>query len=361
MKKSLLALAVLGAFAGVANAQTNVTVYGIVDAGVAYDNGASAAGKTWKLQSGQQSGSRLGFKGTEDLGGGLSAIFTLENGFTVDDGQASTSLGGRLFGRQAWVGLKGSFGEVKLGRQQTPLYYAVAAVDPFGIGLAGNAQRAFGYGMYGQDPLARTDNTISYAISNSGFNAGLNYSFGEQAGDNNKNRNIGVALGYANGPLNVQFAYQKSNNATLLPNGTASAQFLDLTGVDGLNTTTAETLKAAFIGATYDFGVAKAHAAYADNKLEVTGGEVKNRDLMLGVSAPVGAAGTVMASWIRNDFKSSDDKSNQYAIGYTHNLSKRTNLYTSFAYTKNDAGVLLNSAEAGTSDRLLNVGVRHAF
>lgn len=340
MKKSLLALAVLGAFAGAASAQTNVTIYGVVDAGVQYANGGQNT--NWTLGSGLQSGSRLGFKGTEDLGGGLSAIFTLENGFTVDDGQLGQN--SRLFGRQAWVGLKGSFGEVKLGRQQTPLYYAVAAVDPFAIGLAGNAQSVFGSGatLYSADPLARTDNTISYAINNSGFNAGLNYGFGETAGDNTANRNVAVGLGYANGPVNVQYAYQKAKAGA---------------------TNGANDLTVNFIGGTYDLGVAKAHLAYADNKSETAAGATtKVRDWLLGVSAPVGSAGTVMASYIRNDVKDvNDSKSNQYALGYTHSLSKRTNLYTSFAYVKNDAAVKLKADANGDNGRVLNVGVRHQF
>ena len=117
MKKSLLALAVLGAFAGAASAQTNVTVYGLVDAGIQRTD-TDNSGARWGLDSGLQSGNRLGFKGSEDLGGGLSAIFTLESGFNLDDG--TQAQGGRLFGRQAWVGLNGGFGTVKFGRQYTP-------------------------------------------------------------------------------------------------------------------------------------------------------------------------------------------------------------------------------------------------
>ncbi|WP_194722578.1 porin, partial [Noviherbaspirillum malthae] len=135
MKKSLIALAVLGTVAGASFAQTNVTVYGVADAGLArIDNGRV---NTTALQSGQQSGSRIGFRGTEDLGGGLSAIFTLENGFNIDDG--TLGQGGRLFGRQAFVGLQGGFGAVKLGRQYNPIRTAVENIDPFGLGLAGNA------------------------------------------------------------------------------------------------------------------------------------------------------------------------------------------------------------------------------
>jgi predicted porin len=352
MKKSLIALAVLGAAAGAASAQNNVTVYGVVDAGIAYTNNGNPAGKTLSENSGMQSGSRLGFKGSEDLGGGLSAIFTLENGFNVDDGTMGN--GGRLFGRQAWVGLNGDFGTVKLGRQQTALYGALLQVDPFQINLAGNAQKVFGYGLYAADPLSRTDNTVSYATHNiAGFSGSLSYGFGEKAGDNSAGRNIGVGAAYANGPINVQFAYQKSNTAALTgaPATTFGAASADL--------------KAAFIGGTYDFGVAKAHLAYADNKIELAGTSQKDRNWLLGVSAPVGAAGTVMASYVRNDVKDIDQgKSNQYALGYSYAMSKRTNLYTSYSYLKNDNRVSLNAytgATGGESVRLFNVGVRHQF
>lgn len=352
MKKSLIALAVLGAAAGAASAQSNVTVYGVVDAGIAYKNDGNPAGKTLSENSGMQSGSRLGFRGTEDLGGGLSAIFTLENGFNVDDGSLGNN--GRLFGRQAWVGLNGGFGTVKLGRQQTSLYNALLKVDPFQINLAGNAQKVFGYGLYAADPLSRTDNTISYTTQNfGGFSGAVSYGFGEQAGDNSAKSNVGVGAAYANGPLNVQFAYQKSNTVTLA--GAPAAAF-GTTGVD---------LKAAFIGGTYDFGIAKAHLGYADNKLELAGSSVKDTNWLVGVSAPLGASGTVLASYVRNDIKDIDQAtSDQYAIGYTYAMSKRTNLYTSYSYLKNDNRVALNAytgATGGESVRLFNVGVRHQF
>ncbi|RZI41890.1 porin [Herbaspirillum sp. HC18] len=114
MKKSLLALAVLGAFAGVASAQTNVSIYGVADVGIERTK-LSPGQSTTRLSSGIQSGSRLGFKGSEDLGGGMSAIFALENGYDISNG--ALGQGGLLFGRQAWVGLNGGFGAVKFGRQ----------------------------------------------------------------------------------------------------------------------------------------------------------------------------------------------------------------------------------------------------
>jgi predicted porin len=360
MKKNLLALAVLGAFAGVASAQSNVTVYGIVDAGVQSVNNGNPAGKTLGVYSGGQNGSRLGFKGSEDLGGGLSAIFTLENGFNVDDGTTAqnTATGtSRLFGRQAWVGLAGGFGAVKFGRQQTALYSALTEIDPFRINLAGNAQRVFAYGLYSADPLSRTDNTVSYSTANfNGFSGSASYGFGEAAGNTSTNRNVGVGAQYANGPINVQFAYQKSNTVGLTGSGALGAAGTLLGGA------TAD-VKTAFVGATYDFGIAKAHLGYADTKLDAVGGSGKDTNWLAGVSAPVGTAGTVLASYIRNDVKDLDQaKSNQYALGYTHALSKRTTLYTSYSYLKNDNNVALNGAFAnGDSVRQFNVGMDHKF
>jgi predicted porin len=351
MKKSLLALAVFGAFAGAASAQSNVSIYGVVDAGVQYVNDGNPAGKTVGLESGLQSGSRIGFKGTEDLGGGLSAIFTLENGFSADTGKLGQ--GDRLFGRQAWVGVAGGFGAVKLGRQQTALYSSLLAIDPFSINLAGNAQKVFGSGLYALDPLARTDNTLSYTTANfGGFSGSVSYGFGEKAGDNKANRNIGAGAQYANGPVNVQFAYQKSNVAL---SDAFAADF-------GVTANPAVEIKTALIGATYDFGVAKAHAGFADTKLALFGDEVKNRNYLLGLSAPVGAAGTVMASYVRNDYKDIDNaKSDQYALGYTHALSKRTNLDTSYSYLKNEDNAFVRAYDFGKNVRTFNVGMRHQF
>src|SRR3569833_330324 len=180
MKKTLLLLAVLGAFTGTASAQTNVTIYGLLDAGVHYrDNGADTNNKTWGVDSGQASGSRLGFRGTEDLGGGLAAIFTLESGVNVDDGTLGQGITGsanspaltRLFGRQAFVGLSGNFGAVKFGRQYAPIRVAVESVDPFGVSGAGNAANFFN--VHGE----RTDNTVNYSTANfGGFSGQAAYS-----------------------------------------------------------------------------------------------------------------------------------------------------------------------------------------
>ncbi len=336
MKKSLLALAVLGAFAGAASAQTNVTIYGVADAGISrFDNGSAT---TTRLDSGIQSGSRIGFRGTEDLGGGLSAIFTLENGFNIDDG--TLGQGGRLFGRQAFVGLSSTTaGAIKFGRQYNPIRSAVEGVDPFGLGLAGNAANVFN--VYGD----RTDNTVNYTSPNwAGLNGQLAYSFGEVAGSNSIGRSFGASLGYTAGPLNLILAYHDQN--------------LVAAGADAGNANTV------FLGGTYDFGILKLHGAYARNDGEsATGASTIDRDeAMLGVSAPLGA-GRILASWInRSDDLAANRDADQYAIGYTYDLSKRTNLYTSYARVSNDGAAQLGGASAaGRDPSIFNVGIRHRF
>ena len=332
MKKSLLALAVLASFAGVASAQTNVTVYGIVDMGLQRTD-TNTTEPLWALDSGLQSGSRLGFKGTEDLGGGLSASFQLENGFKADDGTLgqSTATTTRLFGRQAWVGLNGGFGSVKLGRQNTPMYVAVGAVDPFELGLAGSLEKGTNFGTVNTFG-SRMDNTVNYSLTAGAFSGQVAYGFGEVVGDTTASRQLGLSLGYANGPVNAVLAYHKQEN----PAGTLSDKTL-------------------FVGGTYNFGVVKAHASYADNKNE-TSANPKSRDYMLGISAPVGAAGSIMSSFQREKNRDSDAKFNEFAVGYTHNLSKRTNLYTSLGYSKLEV-----PSVADAKNNKFNVGIRHKF
>lgn len=347
MKKSLFALAMLGTIAGAASAQTNVTIYGIADVGVSrVDTDASQA--TWGLTSGQQSGSRLGFRGTEDLGNGMSAIFNLENGFNVDTGAQADNAS--LFNRQAFVGLKSTFGTVKLGRQYTPLHNAQVAIDPFGTNLAGNIQNVFtAQGI-------RMNNTVNLSHSFGGVSGELAYGFGEQPGAFTLNRQIGAGLTYANGPLLANITYGRQDTAP------------------GTNN---ETI---FVGGTYDLKVVKAHLAAAFNKVDATT-DSKSRDYMLGVSAPLGT-GTVLASYARHDQREGAVGSiaggralagagagtprigvdaagaaidyDQVAIGYSHPLSKRTNLYTSYSR-------LNAKPNAAVDGNIFNAGVRHQF
>jgi predicted porin len=335
MKKSLLALAVLGAFAGVASAQTNVTVYGLVDAGITYESGG-AAGNVWKMATGVKNGSRLGFKGTEDLGGGLNAHFQLENGFDADTG--ALRQGGRLFGRQGYVGLGGTFGSVDLGRQYTPFFVALDTVDPFDTGLTGSSTNLMNPGT------VRTDNAIQYSSMNmGGFTANVLYGLGEKAGNTSLNSTTDLSLNYANGPIGVYGAY------------------------DYQKLTPTNRQKLALLGGTYDFSVVKAYLAYETEKDD---GAMDYRDWMVGVTVPLGN-GTVIASYInKKDRSGANLGGKQYALGYTYAMSKRTTLYTSYGHIDNDANGtnFVGDASsggsvpaAGRNSNAVTFGVGHKF
>ncbi|MDB5772952.1 MAG: Porin [Burkholderia sp.] len=365
MKKLHLAFAGLAALAGTASAQTSLTIYGLADAGIVRENGGPN-GNLWKLGSGIQNGSRLGFKGTEDLGGGLAAKFVLEAGINIDDGTSGQGTAAvpagtpgfnarpatnRIFGRQAYVGLGGNWGNVTLGRQYTPHYLAVAEVDPFGAGLAGDAANFI-------PTVLRMDNTIKYTTPSwSGFTADAAYGFGEVPDDNTARRQYGVSVGYANGPLLAKLAYHHIDGD--FPEGA----FPSLTTGGQAGIPLNEKSKTWFVGGKWDFGVAAAHLAYNSTKAERTLAE-DTRDWLIGVSAPFGPA-TFLASYMRKDDRSDfNADSSQWALGLTYALSKRTNLYTSYARINNDRDfsyTVGNASDRGTGDKQFNVGVRHVF
>lgn len=328
MKKTLCLLAAFYAVAGTASAQTSVTVYGILDAGVAHEN--NGAGPVTRLDSGQVYGSRIGFRGTEDLGDGLSALFVLEQGLNLDNGSGQ----GVTFNRQAFVGFKTRAGTVTLGRQYTTLFRAQLVYDPFFTGFAGNAGRMISNGAGPSG--ARTDNSIFYASPTlGGVDAQLIYGFGEQANDTSKGRELGAALAYTGGPATLRVAYHGANDAVV----DKHAHNTNLSG-------------------TYDFGAAKLFAAYQFNKTENV---LDTRDALLGVSVPFGA-GRLLASYIRKDDRLHQNAdATQQAVGYLYALSKRTDLYTSASWLKNDAASSLRVVRAGQTDRLINVGIDHKF
>jgi len=356
MNKNILAAAVLATCAGAASAQSGVTIYGIVDAGVVHERGGFA-GSTSKLSSGVGSYSRLGFRGTEDLGGGVSAIFNLESGFRIDTGEIDST--GTLFNRQAYVGLKSPMGTLTIGRQFTPWHNALLQVgDPFGTGFAGTSKNLFP--DWGTN--VRASNTLMYtAPPTMGITGELMYSAGEQFGSASAGRQTGASVGYTVGALNLRLAYN-NRNSTL---GVTP----ELRGV-GTNK---------LLAANYDFGVVKAYVAYSVDKgnnsaplgtatnafdrLPVTSSTDGN-EVLLGVTAPIGT-GTLMASVMRkNDKTVFNQDARAWGVGYLYPLSKRTSLYTAYGSidNKNGAGyTVANNTEAGTGDRAFNLGVRHAF
>ncbi|WP_426077944.1 porin [Janthinobacterium sp. PSPC3-1] len=329
MKKVLFTLLALGASC-TALAQSSVTIYGVADAGLVVDKDA-AGDRLTRVASGVASGSRIGFKGKEDLGNGLSALFMLESGFNIDTG--TSGQGGLLFGRQAYVGLSGTGGTVTLGRQYSPYYLALRDVaDPFVIGLAGTASNIMVTNI-------RVDNMAQYSTPTwNKLSADVAYGFGEVADDNKKNRSLGGAVHYIDGPLNLTLTHHRKEN------------------VAGTDQT-----RNSLLAMRYDFGVAQANLGYADNRA-LAG--VKSNDVLLGVSVPFGPT-KVVASYIRHNDKSNLNRdAQQWAIGAYYALSKRSDLYTGYGHISNKNGatfVVGNATDNGTGNSGFNLGMRHLF
>lgn len=325
MLKQAVTGAVFAMAAGAASAQSNVTVYGIVNINALYTKSDTAPTR-WGIDPGGWWASRLGFRGTEDLGNGVSAIFNLENGFSPDTGMMGQ--GGRLFGRHAWVGLKGDFGTVRLGRAWTPTYTLLCdVIDPFEDALSGAAGGFLGRNIFSAIDI-RMQNSIFYAKTIGGFKADLAYSMGETAGNSSANRQISTAFTYSAGPLKAVLGYHNVNDA----NGTGSSKLL-------------------LAGGTYDLGAAKLHFGIDQQKTDATGlAKVDANDILLGVTVPVSASGRVLASFNRlDDHTAVNADMKQFAIGYTHDLSKRTTLFTSYGR--------IDRNHANRAD----FGIRHKF
>jgi predicted porin len=350
MKKSLIALAVLAA-SGAAMAQSSVTLFGIVDATYAYGSG-SVANKSQLTNSGYNS-SRLGFRGVEDLGGGMSASFWLEAGVNNDNGSGantstnnqgasgSTGGGGLTFNRRSTVSLNGGFGEVRLGRDYTPQFWNLTVFDPFGTNGVGTTQTL--NSSLGGPTTVRASNSIGYFLPGKlgGFYGQAQYYMGENLSNAaNKKDGNGLALraGYANGPINVALAF-------------SDTKFLS------------GNIKAVNLGGQYDLGVAKIMAHYNQDK--ISGGN-DGKGFLIGGLIPVGAGEVRLAySTYKIDTVGADPRSNKIALGYVHNLSKRTALYATYAHVsnKNGAAQSLNGSvtAAGDNSNGYDFGIRHSF
>lgn len=367
MNKKLIGVSVATLFAASgALAQTSVTVYGTLDAGIAYNQGAFDQGRIFALESGQQSYSRIGFRGTEDLGNNMKAVFVLEQGVQIDTGNSGYSTIGSgivtedpfmktktpintgVFSSQAYVGLSSTkLGTVTFGRQFSPLYETYMAIDPFKNGFAANINTFFG--TISGDPedgsislYQRMDNAIIYHTPDNlnGFKGALAYGFGQQAGSFSAQSQIGASLGYSNGPLTVAYAYHRANN-------------------DRATLAVIPVIDTHVIGATFDFGKLKLHGAVDQTK---AGDQYKTQDYMLGVTVPFGTAHSVFADVIfKQDKYNSDANAKQFGIGYTYNLSKRTNLYAAYTYVKNDKKSFVSTGVPGNTVNTFQVGVRHMF
>ncbi|MES3000761.1 MAG: porin [Pseudomonadota bacterium] len=363
MKRSLLALAGLAALAGApAFAQSSVTLFGVIDTNLAHGSG-TASSKTALANSGNTA-TRLGFRGTEDLGGGMSASFWIEGALNTDDGQGGatnatnqptgTGAGvpgrqGLLFGRRSTVSLAGGWGELRLGRDLTPQYLNLGVYDPLG-------NTGVGIGQTIQSILAiptavRASNSIGYFLPGNlgGFYGQAMYFLGENnsnagtpAGSTKKDgTGYGIRAGFASGPVDVAVAFGRTQYAV---------------GDFHQNN----------IGASYDFGVAKLIGHYSFDKNDATTG--KARGYLIGSLIPVGPGLIRVAySHYKVDLAAgADPATGKFAIEYAHNLSKRTAVYATYARVRNSggAGQALNGstlASPNDSSSGYDIGIRHVF
>ena len=357
MKKSLLALAVLGAFAGAASAQSSVTIYGQIDQGItkgnggtAPNNGANGTSEAWQLK--QAHGSRLGFRGNEDLGGGLSAQFLIEHRFAPDTGQvnpSAVSANPNFWDGGTFVQLtSAAAGSVYLGRWYTPAFWVNLKTDPFGYdgvaqvgtkGLAGYLAPTTNGGS------VRTNNTVGYKTPNlGGFTANAAVGLGEA----NIGRDTGFNAEYTAGPIYAGLGYDKVSGAGTLAVGQTAAG----NAVDGNSLVN--------IGFAYNFGFIRPIVYFARSKTGA-GSVNTNKMAQVALTAPIGP-GVLKAMYLR--FKPQDAKNEQkFGIGYDYFLSKRTRLYADYAQAKKD-GVNAAAVPAGTgysNNSAFNLGVRHDF
>lgn len=401
MKKTLLVAALAAGFAGVAHAESSVTLYGIVDAGYGFKTSKftdfdGSVSKTRDIGARQsvRNGNRWGLKGTEDLGNGTSAIFQLESGFKIANGESAQ--GGRLFGRKAIIGLTGdSWGTFTIGRQSNAADDFVSGIDPFGTGY----NQASAQSLLGGNVSYRADSVIKYVSPNfSGFQFGLGLVHSDHKetldgklveGENNKkSTGFTVGLGYSNGPLTLGagFDYAKVKNY----------------GYDADGELAANSMKGWSLGAAYDFDVVKLHLMFSQQRDgtfrdthesavdgaymfgtlaanvfpaaseeadDVTVGQFlgkgyRSNAWLVGLSAPVGEAGKVMFSYQGGVAKNKNLdgfklKGSVFSLGYEHALSKRTAVYAMASYGTLKAKYEGESAKLKSTEVV--VGLNHRF
>ena len=385
---STLSLALLGA-AGAAQAQSSVTLYGVIDTSLTYVHNASGNQNLWALGNsggGDLSGTRWGLKGQEDLGGGLAAIFQLENGFDPSNG--SMSQGNRLFGRQAFVGLTSqTYGTVTLGRQYDPvvdLVQAITADNYFGSPFATPGD------VDNYDNSSRTNNAIKYlSPTYAGLQFEAMYAFGGVAGSTGSGQTWSLAAAYNNGPLGLAAGYFRADNTNTLSATTGLRAGWDTAATSG---GTFDSNINAFYGSAKSIGIARLAAQYTVGPFTM-GASYSNAQYKADGFSTFGstekynvgqgffnyqATPALLLGLGYSYTKASGDTSATYhqaSLGADYTLSKRTDVYLVGAYQHargqiRNADGTIGSAQAsigsygynGTSSQeLVALGLRHKF
>lgn len=349
----MIALAGLSALAGAAHSQSSVTLYGVIDAALAHGSGSVSS--VTQLRSSGFNSSRFGMRGTEDMGGGMSASFVLEAGVNNDNGSGqgtntnnqaagNTAGAGLTFNRQSTVSLSGPWGELRLGRDYTPQFRIISLYDAFGTDGVGTTQTLMSP-IGGIPTYVRASNSIGYLYNTSGWSPGqgfyglVQYYLGENASNtptSSDGRGAGALVGFANGSFNFTVASGRTEYA-------------------------AGDTRQSNIGASWDAGAAKLLAHYARDVIAGVDGSGYH----VGVHVPVGV-GNIRLGFSRYKLDSAGSPATRkLAVGYVHTLSKRTALYATYARVGNSGGAAqaLNGAVTGanSSSTGYEAGVRHSF
>jgi predicted porin len=350
---SAVAVACMATVGGPAFAQSSVTVYGLIDVGIRVDK--TASGTVTGVQSGMQSGNRFGLRGTEELGGGLSANFTLESGFLADTGEMiSNGAAGIGFGRQASVGLASTqWGSVGFGRQYNPIFSFVAGtLDPFGFGFVGSIGNSVG--LQSGAP-ARSSNSVTYSSpSMNGLKFDFIYSLGETSTAHVSSRagdQLGLSFVYTGKSYVVGYSHHRTRGT--------------------VNVSDKPLQQRHVIGGNYAIGPVIVYGSYAWNRNDADIAIINRQAFSMGVKYFIGP-GAVMAQYHgSNDKTSAGANSRQFAFGYQYFLSKRTDIYAAAAKTWNKRGAAfaisdstnssLGTITPGFDPIAYQVAIRHRF
>jgi general bacterial porin, GBP family len=382
MKKTLMVAALTGVFATAAHAQSSVTLYGLIDAGITYTNNQHGH-SNWQETSGSVNGSRWGLRGSEDLGGGLKAIFTLENGFGINDG--TLKQGGREFGRQAFVGLTSDqFGSVTLGRQYDSMVDYVGPLALTGTQYGGT-QFAHPFDNDNLNNSFRINNSVKYqSVNYGGFKFGALYGFSNQADGFANNRAYSAGASYNWGGLNLAAAYLQlnSNGAT-----GAAAAFNSGGAVSSDNTFFAGRQQTWGAGANYAFGPATFGLVYSQTNLGGLAGigagasgqtagiggfngdsahfQNFEANARYALTPAVSIAGSY--TYTRASLAGTRPHWNQFNLQTAYALSKRTDVYLQGEYQQVNEGAIVDAdinglgASGNNKQIAVTAGLRHRF
>ncbi|KVE73960.1 porin [Burkholderia vietnamiensis] len=386
MKRTALSLMSLASFAAIpaAHAQSSVTLYGVIDTSITYVNHAQGKDNAWMLgnsSAGNLAGSRWGVKGIEDLGGGLKALFQLENGFDPSNGRLGQ--GNRLFGRQAFVGLTSDqYGTLTFGRQYDPLIdlvQGITADNYFGSVFATPGD------VDNYDNSFRVDNAVKYTSAvYSGLQFAAMYSFGGIAGSTGAQQSYSAAVTYGNGPFSVAGGYFHATNSAAsngLRNGWTSSSDGTFDGPVNSGYASAHSIGIAriagqYVAGSFTFGVGYSNAQYRRDASSVFG---SNEHYNTGQGfVNYQATNALLVGLGYSYTRSGGDTSatyHQVSVGADYNLSKRTDVYLTAAYQHasgqtgdGNGGSMAAQASIGSygyagtrSQTIVNLGLRHRF